>query len=194
MPSPTQLRSCSMRSAVQVAVELAVETAAFFGSGATTAGSTARALDPIGGRAGDERGSDGAIDGDMETASRLMPRPCWAADRAFVARSGQPRESKTSKRKSVRGFKSRSGKESPRRDPKFSGWWRPVRRKDQPHQATTPHFTGPASRPKDGRPAVGVAPVRRNSIGAASVAVKREPRRIEASHDSTRLPRVKMAL
>src|SRR5215831_3674271 len=94
MPSPTQLRSCSMRSAVQVAVELAVETAAFFGSGATTAGSTARALDPIGGIAGDERGSDGAIDGDMETASRLMPRPCWAADRAFVARSGNREKAK----------------------------------------------------------------------------------------------------
>src|SRR5262249_55499591 len=84
MPSPTQLRSCSMRSAVQVAVELAVETAAFFCGGATTAGSTASAPDPVRGLAGDERGSDGAIDGDMEAASRLMPRPCWAADRAFV--------------------------------------------------------------------------------------------------------------
>jgi hypothetical protein len=37
-----------------------------------------------GGRTGDEIGIDGAIDGDMGTASLYLPRPFWAADRACV--------------------------------------------------------------------------------------------------------------
>src|SRR5215472_11607674 len=193
MPSPTQLRSCSMRSAVQVAVELAVETAAFFGSGATTAGSTARALDPIGGIAGDERGSDGAIDGDMETASRLMPRPCWAADRAFVARSGNREKAKPRSENRCAALRADPEK-SPRRDPKFSGWWRPVRRKDQPHQATTPHFTEPHPASRMADPPSEWRPYAATQSGPLLSPLSENSRRIEASHDSTRLPRVKMAL
>jgi hypothetical protein len=40
----------------------------------------------------------------------------------------------------VCGLWSRSGKRCPRTRPKaFSSRWQPVRRKSQPHQATTPH-------------------------------------------------------
>jgi hypothetical protein len=67
MPLPMQLRSCSMRSGVQVAVEVVLEGTMLFGAGATGAGS--RTVDVIVGIAGDEVGIDGAIDGDMETAS-----------------------------------------------------------------------------------------------------------------------------
>jgi hypothetical protein len=79
MPLPTQLRSCSMRSAVQVPVEVAT----LFGAGATIAGSIAEAVGAIGGIGGDPMGSDDAMDGDMERP-RLLPRPVWAAARAFV--------------------------------------------------------------------------------------------------------------
>jgi len=70
MPLPTQLRSCSMRSGVQVGVEVGVEGAMLFGAGETIAESTVGAVGAIGGIAGDEIGIDGAIDEDMETASR----------------------------------------------------------------------------------------------------------------------------
>ena len=36
---------------------------------------------------------------------RVVPRPVWAADRAFVRAQRPTRESETSKRKSVRGLK-----------------------------------------------------------------------------------------
>jgi len=164
-----QLRSCSMRSAVQVALEEAM----IFGAGASGAGS--RAVDVIGGIAGDERGSDGAIDGDMERP-RSIAAAVWAADRAFVRAQRATARPKTSKRKSVCGFKSRSGKEMPQTRPKaFSSRWQPVRRKSQPHQALTPHFTEPHPASKDGKPAVGVAPVRCTLSGPLLVAVKREP-------------------
>src|SRR5262249_21814765 len=106
----------------------------------------------------------------------------------------EPRESETSKRKSVRGFKNRSGKESPRRDPKFSGWWRPVRRKDQPHQATTPHFTEPHPASRMADPPSEWRPYAATQSGPLLSPLSENSRRIEASHDSTRLPRVKMAL
>jgi hypothetical protein len=67
MPVPTQARSCSMRSGVQVAVDVAVEVAfeltMFFGAGPTVAGS--RVVRGSGSIGGDERGRDGAMDGDM---------------------------------------------------------------------------------------------------------------------------------
>jgi hypothetical protein len=89
MPLPMQLRSCSMRSAVQVAVEVALEGTMVFGAGAAGAGS--RAVDVIGGIAGDEGGSDGAIDGDMERP-RSIAAAIWAADRAFVRAAAGNRE------------------------------------------------------------------------------------------------------
>lgn len=96
MPLPTQLRSCSMRSGVQVAVEVAVEVAfeegTFFGAGATIAESIAEAVGAIGGMTGDETGIDGAIDGDIGNGLALVPRPFWAADRAMASRNGQPRD------------------------------------------------------------------------------------------------------
>ena len=60
-----------------------------FGAGAAGAGS--RAVDVIGGIAGDEGGSDGAIDGDMERP-RSIAAAIWAADRAFVRAAAGNRE------------------------------------------------------------------------------------------------------
>jgi hypothetical protein len=161
MPLPMQLRSCSMRSAVQVALEEAM----LFGAGASGAGS--RAVDVIGGIAGDERGSDGAIDGDMERP-RSIAAAVWAADRAFVRAQRATARPKTSKRKSVCGFKSRSGKEMPQTRPKaFSSRWQPVRRKSQPHQALTPHFTEPHPASRMANPLLEWRPYAAQ-IGAAS--------------------------
>jgi hypothetical protein len=183
-----QLRSCSMRSAVQVALEEAM----LFGAGASGAGS--RAVDVIGGIAGDERGSDGAIDGDMERP-RSIAAAVWAADRAFVRAQRATARPKTSKRKSVCGFKSRSGKEMPQTRPKaFSSPWAAGPPKKSAPPSTNAAFHRAASRLKDGKPAVGVAPVRRTDRGRFLSLLSENPRRIEASHDSTRLPRVKMPL
>jgi hypothetical protein len=94
MPLPTQARSCSMRSAVQVALEGAM----VFGAGAGS-----RAVDVIGGIAGDESGSDGAIDGDIETAS-LDCRGRLGRRQGVCPRAAGNRETKASKRKSVCGL------------------------------------------------------------------------------------------
>src|SRR5215472_2596564 len=103
MPLPMQLRSCSMRSGVHVAVDVAPEGAALLLAGAMIAGSIA----------GDGIGSDGAIDGDMR-------RPCSRAAAGLGRRQGVcPRaagnreKAKTSKRKSVRGFKKPIWKDMP---------------------------------------------------------------------------------
>src|SRR6516165_6377628 len=180
MPLPTQLRSCSMRSAVQVAFEGGMRC----GTGATIAGSTADALDVIGRIAGDEVGIDGAIDGDME-----RPRAIAAAGlgrrQGVCPRAAGNRETQTSKRKSVCGFASRSGKRCPRRDP---SWWQPVRRKNQPHQATTPHFTEPHPASRMANPLLKWCPYALLNRGRFLTLLSENFRRLEASHDSTRLP------
>jgi hypothetical protein len=167
MPVPTQLLSCSIRSGVQVAVEVAFDGAMPFRAGATIAGSTMGAVDATGGSADGESEGDGAIDeaidGDM-TASLYCRDRSGPPTGRLSARSGQPRERETSKRKSVRGLMSRSGK-SPRRDPK-AGASQSAEKSAAP--GNSPHSHRAASRLKDGKPAVGVAPVRCNSIGAAS--------------------------
>jgi hypothetical protein len=163
-----QLRSCSMRSAVQVALE----GTPFFGAGAAGAGS--RAVDVIGGIAGDESGSDGAIDGDIETAS-LDCRGRLGRRQGVCPRAAGNRETKASKRKSVCGLWSRSGKRCPRRDPKLfqAGGSRSAEKVSPTKQLRRIHRA--ASRLEDGKPAVGVAPVRCTLSGPLLVAVEREP-------------------
>src|SRR5690349_9556755 len=121
MARSTQLFSCSMRSGVQVPVEAGMRGdagAMSAGSGSTGA---VRAIDGI----GDEITPDGAIDGDMTMAS-LNAAAVWAADRALSARNGQPRESETSKRKSMCGLRADPEIDSP--DVTLCRW-QPVRRK-----------------------------------------------------------------
>jgi hypothetical protein len=93
MPLPTQLRSCSMRSAVQVAFEAGMRC----GAGAIAAESgSAGATDAIaaGGIADDETDGtiDGDIDGDIETASRYCRGRSGPPTGRLSARSGQPRD------------------------------------------------------------------------------------------------------
>src|SRR5262249_58483125 len=61
------------------------------------------------------------------------------------------REGKPSSKKGWGALRTRPEKEGPSRNPKFPGWGRPVRQKDQPHKATTPHSPEPhpASRMAD---------------------------------------------
>jgi hypothetical protein len=113
MPLSTQLRSCSMRSDVQVALEAALEGAMLFGAGATIAESTA-------GIAGDETGIDGAIDGDMETAS-LYCRGRTGPPTGRKPRAAGNRETQTSKRKSVRGLRADPEKDAPDVTPVAAG-------------------------------------------------------------------------
>ena len=177
MPLPMQLRSCSMRSGVQVAVEGAPEGAVLLLAGAMIAGSIA----------GDGIGSDGAVDGDMR-----RPRSRAAAGlgrrQGVCPRAAGNRETQTSKRKSVRGFKKPIWKDCPRRR------WQPVRRKSQPHQATTPHFTEPHPASRMANPLSEWTRTPLLNRGRFLSLLSENPRRIEASHDSTRLPRVKMPL
>jgi hypothetical protein len=64
------------------------------------------------------------------TAS-LLPRPFWAADRAMAAHNRQPRDDRTSKRKSVLALEY---------DPEK---WKPVFRKDHAHQQHDPKKWSP---------------------------------------------------
>src|ERR1700751_562889 len=91
MPLPTQLRSCSMRSGVQVAFEAGMRC----GAGAIAAESgSAGATDAIvvGGIAGDE--TDGDIDGYMEAAARYCRGRSGPPTGRLSARIGQPRDGK----------------------------------------------------------------------------------------------------
>jgi hypothetical protein len=156
MPLPTHARSCSMRSGVQVAFDGAI----LLPAGATIAESSAGAEDAIGGSAGDEIVSDGAIDGDMERP-RLLPRPVWAAGQGVCPRAAGNRETASLEAKIGARLESRSRKRCPRR------WWRRFAEKVSPTKQLC-RIHRAASRLKDGKPAVGVAPVRRTLIGAAS--------------------------
>src|SRR5215467_4768048 len=88
------------------------------------------------------------------------------------ARSGQPRERETSKRKSVRGLRADPEKDAPDVTPT---WWRLVRRKNQPHQATTPHFTEPHPASRMANPLLEWRPYAATQSGPLLVAVEREP-------------------
>jgi len=66
----------------------------------------------------------------------LLPRPFWAADRAMAAHNRQPRDDRTSKRKSVRALE---------HDPEK---WKPVFRKDHARQKHEPEKIEPRF-PKD---------------------------------------------
>ena len=186
MPLPTQLRSCSMRSGVQVAFEGGIRC----GTCATIAESIAGAVGAIGGIGGDEVGSDGAIDGDMERP-RLLPRPVWAADRAFVR--AQRATARRKPRSENRCAASRADPEKDAPDVTQAGGSRSAE-KNQPHQATTPHFTEPHPASRMANPLLEWRPYALLNRGRFLTLLSENPRRLEASHDSTRLPRVKMPL
>src|SRR5215467_2608406 len=95
------------------------------------------------------------------------------------ARSGQPRERETSKRKSVRGLRADPEKDAPDVTPT---WWRLVRRKNQPHQATTPHFTEPHPASRMANPLLEWRPTPQLNRGRFLSLLSENPRRIEASH------------
>jgi hypothetical protein len=180
IPLPMQLRSCSMRSGVQVALE----GATVFGAGATGAGS--RAVDVIGGIAGDESGSDGAIDGDIGNGLALVPRPSGPPTGRLSARSGQLRDPKPRSENRCAALRADPEKDAPDVTPSFR---KPVAA-GPPKKSAPPSnyaaFHRAASRLKDGKPAVGVAPVRCTLSGPLLVAVEREPSpiRIVARFDS----------
>src|SRR5215472_12789781 len=119
MPLPMQLRSCSMRSGVQVALEGAMLLLA----GAMIAGSIA----------GAGIGSDGAIDGDMR-----RPRSIAAAGlgrrQGVRARAAGNRE-KAKPRSENRCAASRADPEKDAPDVTQAGGSRSAE-KNQPHQAT----------------------------------------------------------
>src|SRR6516165_8246521 len=186
MPLPTQLRSCSMRSGVQVAFEGGIRC----GTCATIAESIAGAVGAIGGIGGDEVGSDGAIDGDMERP-RLLPRPVWAADRAFVRAQRATARRKPRSENRCAGLRADPEKDAPELTQAGGSW---SAEKISPTKQL--RRISPSRIPPQGwQTRCRSGPVRRYSIGAASLSLLSEnPRRIEASHDSTRLPRVKMPL
>jgi hypothetical protein len=109
MPRSTQPRSSSMRSGVQVPGEVPFEAGTRFGAGAMAAGSSRAGT--VGGIAG-EIPPDGAIDGDMKMAS-LGAAAGLGRRQGVCPRTTANRETQTSKRKSMRGFRSRSGKTCP---------------------------------------------------------------------------------
>jgi hypothetical protein len=164
-----QLRSCSMRSAVQVALE----GTPFFGAGAAGAGS--RAVDVIGGIAGDESGSDGAIDGDIGNGLALVPRPSGPLTGRLSARSGQPRDPKPRSENRCAAFGADPEKDAPDTTQSLfqAGGSRSAEKVSPTKQLRRIHRA--ASRLKDGKPAVGVAPVRCTLSGPLLVAVEREP-------------------
>src|SRR5215831_11975750 len=84
------------------------------------------------------------------------------------ARSGQPRERETSKRKSVRGFKSRSGKQAP--DPVAAG---PPRKSAPPSNYAA--FTEPHPASRMANPLLEWRPYAATQSGPLLVAVEREP-------------------
>jgi hypothetical protein len=188
MPLPMQLRSCSMRSGVQVALEGTM----LFGAGATGAGS--RALDVIGGIAGDESGSDGAIDGDIERP-RSIAAAVWAAEQGVCPRAAGNRETQDPEAKiGVRPLEP-IRKEMPQTRPKaFSSRWQPVRRKKSAPPSNYAAFTEPHPASRMANPLLEWRPYAALYRGRFLSLLSENPRRIETSHDSTRLPRVKMAL
>src|SRR5438067_585660 len=147
MPAATQLRSCSMRCADQVGLEVVM----LFGVIAIGTGLVAIA---VSGRWVDGLGSDGAIDARVDARvdesvmdGLAVAAADWAADRAMAAHNRQPRDNKTSKRKSVRALE---------HDPEKLGAPFSERSRSQSyaiHRA--------ASHLKDRKPAVGATPVRR---------------------------------
>jgi hypothetical protein len=168
-----------MRSAVQVALE----GTPFFGAGAAGAGS--RAVDVIGGIAGDESGSDGAIDG-IGTASLYCRGRLGRRTGRLSARSGQLRDPKPRSENRCAAFGADRERDAP--DATQSSF-KPVAA-GPPKKSAPPSnyaaFHRAASRLKDGKPAVGVAPVRCTLSGPLLVAVEREPSpiRIVARFDS----------
>jgi hypothetical protein len=110
MPRSTQLLSCSMRSGFQVPPEAGMRAVA--GAMAAASGSSSAGAAGGIGAGGIEGGaieSDGAIDGDMKTAS-LVAAAGLGRRQGVCPRTTGNRETQTSKRKSMCGFWSRSGK------------------------------------------------------------------------------------
>jgi hypothetical protein len=169
MPLSTQLRSCSMRSDVQVALEAALEGAMLFGAGAMIAESTAGAVGAIGGIAGDETGIDGAIDGDMETAS-LYCRGRTGPPTGRWPRAAGDRETQTSKRKSVRGLRADPEKEAPDVTPVAAG---PPKKSAPPNNYAA--FTEPHPASRMANPPLEWRPYAATRSGPLLVAVEREP-------------------
>jgi hypothetical protein len=169
MPLSTQLRSCSMRSDVQVAVDVALEGAMLFGAGPTIAESTAGAVGAIGGIAGDEVGIDGAIDGDMETAS-LYCRGRTGPPTGRWPRAAGDRETQTSKRKSVRGLRADPEKEAPDVTPVAAG---PPKKSAPPNNYAA--FTEPHPASRMANPPLEWRPYAATRSGPLLVAVEREP-------------------
>jgi hypothetical protein len=101
MPRSTQLFSCSMRSGFQVPVDVPLEAGLRADAGAMTAGSSsagaAGAIDGDG-IGGDEIAGDGAIDGDMKTAS-LVAAAGLGRRQGVCPRATGNRETQTLKRK-----------------------------------------------------------------------------------------------
>lgn len=137
MPLPIQLRSCSMRWGVQVALEEGM----LLGAGAIGAGS--RAVEVIDGIAGDESGSDGAIDGDIGNGLALLPRPSGPPTGRLSARSGQPRDPKPRSENRCAAFRADPEKEAPDVTPVAAGPPKKSAPPDNYAAFTEPH---PASR------------------------------------------------
>src|ERR1700732_4221404 len=102
MPAATQLRSCPMRSGVQVAEVVMLFGLVAIGAGAI--GKVALASIAVTGRSVDGIGSDGAID------ESVMRRPRYCRGRSgpptgqWPRTTGNRETNKTSKRKSVRAL------------------------------------------------------------------------------------------
>jgi hypothetical protein len=191
MPLPMQLRSCSMRSAVQVAPEGTL----VFGAGATGAGS--RAVGVIGGIAGDESESDGAIDGAIDgigTASLYCRGRLGRRTGRLSARSGQPRDPKPRSENRCAVFRADPERDAPDATQSFS---KPVAA-GPPKKSAPPSnyaaFTEPHPASRMANPLLEWRPYAALYRGRFLSLLSENPRRIEASHDSTRLPRVKMPL
>ena len=119
-------------------------------------------------RGRDDRGINSGGRG-HETASLSCSGRSGPPTGRLSARSGQPRESETSKRKSVRGFKKPIWKDMPQ-TPVAAG---PSKKSAPPSNYAAFHRA--ASRLKDGKPAVGVDPYAATQSGPLLVAVEREP-------------------
>src|ERR1041385_865486 len=113
----------------------------------------------------------GRLMGTLQTASLWCRGRSGPLTGRWSARSGQRRERETSTRKSVRGLN-----EPIRNAPDVTPMpVAAVRRKNKAPPSKLRRIHRAASRLKDGKPAVGVAPVRRYSSGPLLVAVEREP-------------------
>jgi len=164
MPLPTQLFSRSMRSGVHVALPEGMFLAGAIVAGSSSVGAveaTDAAVSDAGGSDGDGRGFDGAMDGDMDGDMGKRPRSGTAAGlgrrRGVCPRAtGNGENAKPRSEISVRGRKSPSGN-APDVTP-MPGGGRPPKKVSPTKQLRRIHRA--ASRLKDGKPAVGVAPVR----------------------------------